>query len=214
MNNHNNQTFYKIFLVSALLLFFISGSFAESVETNISYEYWKVINQSYISENIDFTIQKINDVTYLVNWEWNDLTIKEEIYNCANAPISEQTQCSIDLRDSYFPLYPFGQIRSDIALLSTNGMPLTKQTANFNLSATTLTTDSNSGSFYIYLNPNSQKGETLKIGFETTIIELTDVNVNITIDPETEECQDGLCIHNIIIDNNTDGSFCFNSLDI
>jgi len=170
---------------------------------------WKIESRSYITKYIDFTFTKESEYTYQVDWKWNNLEMKTKLFECAELIGVAQNNCIDEIGDE--TLRAGATIKVD--LMNLNNVPITALTPNTGFTKAKLDLTPNTGEFKIILT-QAGKGKRVKIGFGTTFIELTDVNVNILIDPETEACQDGLCKHNIDIDNQTDSNFCFNSLDI
>ena len=214
----------KIIELMAISLFFLalsSASYAEIFRENgnigvVVHEInWKVISETAndLTKYINFSFEKLSDTEYIVYWEWTDLDIMKKINECADYQLTRTGdigKCLTEVNDA--ALTSDKDFTANLEKISI--VPIETSTFDIKLVENSIDLTKSSGIFRINLLSREVIGEIIKIGFKSTIIELTDVNAEIIIDPEIESCRDGLCIHNIQINNNTDSNFCFNSLDI
>ena len=202
----------------SILLICISGSYAETFKKGntvgiiIQEESLKITSKDYTTKYLDFTVEKIDSLNYKIHWQWNNQEVKNALINCFKQSGNAQKDCANSIKANYFPEIS-KDMKNDIKKLDTVSLK-SDSSSCIKFKKTSFDATADEGILEIEIKGTKKKKDKGKIGFETTTIELTDVDVEITIDPETENCQDGLCKHNIDIVNSTDSNFCFNSLDI
>lgn len=214
-----NKNITKIMITGLLLLVLISSAsagtiFREQGNVGIQIEdiYWKIQKQDYITRLFDFWVNDINGTRYEVFWCWKNLNHKAFLVNCMQKEGAELLACATLIHDRYFPTVNLETFRTHFLDIRENGIPLQSLTGGTQINTNRYLAGNDCGNFY--LDTTGEKGEKFKIGYESTIIELTDVDINIMIEPETEECKDGHCTHYISVINDKDNNHCMNSLDM
>jgi len=209
----------KAGLIFCLLLILISGASAETIfreQGNVGMQigdtYWKIQQNSYITKLFNYRVDDINGTRYQVFWCWKNLNHKAYFVNCMQKSGAELLACATLIHDRYFPNTDTETFRTHFLDIRANGIPIASLTGGTQINTNRYLAGNDCGSFY--LDTIGVKGEKFKIGYDSTIIELTDVDINIMVDPETEVCQDGHCIHKISVVNDKDSNHCMNSLDM
>ncbi len=200
-----------IFFISLILC---SYGYANSASINIPITAPTVKSQTYIDKYLTFTFQKKSELDYTAFWKWNNLQFKKDLEQCILQKTAiDQQLCSLQIKTKYNLETDTTKLFNDLTTISKDGFPITTTSANI-LLPQSITTNKESGEFQLQLSPNYKKGETFKIGSDSTTIEINDANLNINIDPETIQCPDGHCQHPITINNNLDMNYCIDSTKI
>lgn len=179
-----------LFIFLVFFSFFSTVIFAGKIDI-VSFRPKNMIvieSQTYISKYIDWSFSEINNTHWIATWKWNDLKIREEMFDCVNE--TEKTKCEKDLHDNYFSKYPQGQIVSDIEHLKNRGLPIKAVTKNIKFLFEDIPLTNDSGSFYIYFPDGFKAGEKAEFGFGTTKISTSTIATQDAFDSNIR----GMCV--------------------
>ena len=199
-------------MVSIALILIATGAFAGvtrqdgKVALDIQEEGFIITSKSYFTGLMDLTIEKVDDSNYLIHWAWDDLNARTEITNCFEKSGSELTSCAETIKNKYFPVKTSSKVKTDVKKLDKT--PLTSKHSSLVFKKVDFNMLPLNGTIELEVKSWKEKGAQVELGFDTTILELTEISIVVSVDPEALSCEEE-CFHPLLIKNQSDGNVCF-----
>lgn len=134
----------------------------------------KIISQDYISKYIDWSFEEIKSDYWKVNWSI-DSNLRTDIEKCLTVAISSNSSCIQNINDEYFLLERKTNEKIYNDLKKINQYPLVSLTSGIDVDLKDLNLLNENGHFYLTFPYGFRENEQVKFGFDSTIINSSNV---------------------------------------